>query len=185
MQVSPKLANLTRGIFPAVMLGLLVSHAFDFFRYQKGPHWDGFRPLQVHWRGAGLGDLREASRKYFTPYFRLQDEMRGAELVVPRGVSVRTEKWRHIGLIGVQHDGQRRSVSRKRSELLKSRHIVTTVKVDGHHVLFLVDPRRLRGQRVYLLETKGNHKSAKRDLFATNEVGLRALEPYLNPVTVR
>ena len=65
------------------------------------------------------------------------------------------------------------------------RDVVTSVTVDRHNVLFLVDPSKLRGQRVYLLTIDGDRDPAKRDLFATHEAGLRKLKPDLSPVIVR
>jgi hypothetical protein len=104
--------------------------------------------------------------------------MRGAELVVPPDVRVQTAKWKHLGLIDVQHDDQHRSLRRNAAKRLRKRVVVTS-KV-GRELLFLVHPSELRGARVYLLTIQGDVAGpAKRDLFATNEAGLRQLEPYL------
>ena len=78
VSASPKLAAFSRALYLAVMIALIVGNAFAF-RHFQGPK-NRYPPLRVR----SSDELVGVSPHFrLVTYYRLQQEMRGARLVVP------------------------------------------------------------------------------------------------------
>ena len=183
VSASPKLAAVSRALFLAVMISLIVGNVFAFLHFQspKNP----YGPLRVR-PSDELADVSPFFR--LVTYYRLQQEMRGARLVVPHGVSVRRWAWEHVALVHVELDDAVRAVKRHSTAALRDRVVAKRLVGDwvcgkpktSRSLLFLVKPSTLRGERAYLLPSVAAPGVLETsELFVTSEDGLKELERHL------
>ncbi|MBJ22273.1 MAG: hypothetical protein GY910_22010 [bacterium] len=95
-----KLASWLSFTYPFIMLAILAVNAYAFSVYQSGAKSPGYGPLRLS-EGARRDDRHRVSSRYAF-YYALQDQLRGAELSVPRGPGFTPERLiaiRHLGLV--------------------------------------------------------------------------------------
>jgi len=138
-------------VFPAVLLVLVVGNVFAFRHYQDPKSFvflasEGYPTLKVHRSDA----LSSRHFGHLFEYYRLQDMMMGAHVVVSRGVEIDAWAWRHVALVDLEFDGRERAIKADSRVLLHDRASAETSEA-GRPIFFLADSGRLEGERVYLL----------------------------------
>ena len=138
-------------VFPAVLLVLIIGNVVAFRHYQDpktfvflATHF--YHPLYVHPSGA----LSIRRSGHLADYYRLQEMMKGAHVVVSRGVEIDAWAWRHVALVALEFDGRERAIKADSRVLLHDRASAQASEA-GRPIFFLADPGRLDGERVYLL----------------------------------
>lgn len=142
-------------VFPAVLLVLVVGNVFAFRHYQDPKSFvfaasKGYPTLKVYRSGA----LSIRRPVHFADYYRLQEMIKGAHVVVSRGVEIDAWAWRHVALVALEFDGRERAIKADSRALLHDRVSAETSEA-GRPIFFLADPGRLDGERVYLLSDPG------------------------------